>query len=52
MRKLVRRIRPLYTRSAQAPSRDRRGLVSVGRTATMIRGDYGQKEDTMRRYQD
>jgi hypothetical protein len=50
MRKLVRRIRPLYTRSAR--SRDRRGLVSVGRTATMIRGDYGQKEDTMRRYQD
>ena len=50
--RLTRRLRSVVGRSVRSRARDRRGVVVVGKTATMIRGDYGKNEDQFRRYQD
>jgi hypothetical protein len=51
----AKRIRKFFLRDRSAGERrsdQSRDVVAVGKTSKMIRGDYGQKGDQYRRYQD
>jgi hypothetical protein len=48
---IFRRMRHREERDSHQ-ERPNEGLVRLGRTSKLLRGDYGQKDDNMRRYQD
>lgn len=50
MPRIFRRVRG-REQSAPAQEHTKEGLVRLGTTSKLLRGDYGEKEDNYRRYQ-